>query len=240
MSGFIKISHNQNYIQIWFNQKIPENDALISQLLPLDPIDKSILEKKFDKYLEEKNNNVDRWMTLMTILSTIFAVFFVYSGFRIDKDLREVQEKWYDFLDKIEKKYNEKILDFSERVKSEKEELNKKNEEEKEELRNELSFIREISYIEKQINEIGNHDESIAKLNELLKDERNSNNNERYNRILLLVSKAYLWKWIQNNEILDLSQALVIAKEAIEDASDPYIVRLVELFNENWKKWENV
>jgi hypothetical protein len=26
----------------------------------------------------------DKWMTIMTIFSTLFAVFFVYSGFKID------------------------------------------------------------------------------------------------------------------------------------------------------------
>lgn len=74
----------------------------------------------------------------------------------------------------------------------EKEELNKKNEEEKEELKNELAFIREISFVEKQINELGEFDESINKLNELLKDEKNTSDSERYNRIVLLVSKAHL------------------------------------------------
>ena len=60
------------------------------------------LEKKvehFEKYLEEKNNNADRWLTYMSILSTIFAVFFVYSGFKINDNV----EKYENILKQLEK-----------------------------------------------------------------------------------------------------------------------------------------
>ena len=198
-----------------------------------------LLDKIFEQYLQDKTEVSGQWMSFMTILSTIFAVFFVYSGFKIDKDLRELHEKWNGFLDKLELKYEEKIKQLERKTEEEKLEINIKNEEEKEELRNENSFIKQITYCEKQINEIGEYDEAIKSLNVLLKDEKNRDNNQRYNQIILLISKAFLWKWASNEAIEDLSQALIFAKEAIEDASDPYIVKLVDLFNENWKNWKN-
>lgn len=241
-SGFIDIPKTGSSITIGFKSQIVENDALlapVSKLIWVENMSKSEMNKSFEKYLDEKKDNSDRWMTWMSILSTIFAVFFVYSSFKVDKDLREMHEKWFDFLEKLEKRYNEKIKEFEGKVEMEKEELNKKNEEEKEELKNELAFIREISFVEKQINELGEFDESINKLNELLKDENNTSDSERYNRIVLLVSKAHLWKWGKYKDITDLSQAIEFAKEAIIDVSDPYFVNLIDLFNENWKSWEN-
>ena len=197
------------------------------------------LEDIFEQYLKDKNDISDNWMNYMTILSTIFAVFFVYSWFKIDKDLREVQEKWYSFLEKIELKYQEKITQIEVKWEEEKNEINTRNEQEKEELKNELAFIKIISYIERQINEEWNHDDAIIRLNELLKDEKNSNNTDRYNQVIILVSKAYLWKWMQKKDIADLSEALVFANEAIEDATDPYKNKLIELFNEHWKGNKN-
>lgn len=49
------------------------------------------MEKIFERYLQDKSDNTDRWMTFMTILSTIFAVFFVYSGFKIDDTVEKVK-----------------------------------------------------------------------------------------------------------------------------------------------------
>lgn len=242
LSGFMEVSRTDYSITIWFKSHVVQHDVLlapVSKLIWVENMSKSELNKSFENYLDERKDNSDRWMTWMSILSTIFAVFFVYSSFKVDKDLREMHEKWFDFLEKLEKRYNEKIKEFEGKVEMEKEELNKKNEEEKEELKNELAFIREISFVEKQINELGEFDESINKLNELLKDEKNTSDSERYNRIVLLVSKAHLWKWGKNKDITDLSQAIEFAKEAIIDVSDPYFVNLIDLFNENWKSWEN-
>ncbi len=89
-SGFIEISSTNNSITIWFNRRIPQNDVVISRIIATENINKSALEKSFNKYLEDKKDNTDRWMTLMTILSTIFAVFFVYSGFKIDNTVKAV------------------------------------------------------------------------------------------------------------------------------------------------------
>ena len=89
-SGFIEISSTDNSIKIWFNRSIPKNDVVISRIIATENIDKSVLEKSFDEYLEDKKDNTDRWMTFMTILSTVFAVFFVYSGFKIDNTVKAV------------------------------------------------------------------------------------------------------------------------------------------------------
>lgn len=65
---------------------------MVSKLLPLEATNKPEIEKAFDKYLEDKKDNSDRWLTFMSILSTIFAIFFVYSGFKIDDTVKKVNE----------------------------------------------------------------------------------------------------------------------------------------------------
>lgn len=42
-------------------------------------------------------DNTEKWMTFMSILSTLFAVFFVYSGFAINQNLEKVEEQTREF-----------------------------------------------------------------------------------------------------------------------------------------------
>lgn len=42
-------------------------------------------------------------MTLMTIVTTVFAVFFVYSGLKIDQDMRKVTDLANEKLEEINK-----------------------------------------------------------------------------------------------------------------------------------------
>jgi hypothetical protein len=53
------------------------NDSLLSNLIENKKED--IFEKEIEKYLSDKNINSDKWLSFMSILSTLLAVFFVYT-----------------------------------------------------------------------------------------------------------------------------------------------------------------
>lgn len=73
------------------------------------------IEKLFEKYLENKKDNADRWLTFMTILSTIFAVFFVYSWFKIDSIKEEIYKTKKEMEDIKQESIND--LEFSNQLK---------------------------------------------------------------------------------------------------------------------------
>lgn len=52
----------------------------------------SLLDEEFERYLERKRYDDDKWLTFMSMLSTVFAVFFVYAWFKIDSTKEEVSE----------------------------------------------------------------------------------------------------------------------------------------------------
>ncbi len=190
-------------------------------------------EKVFEKYLEGKKDDTDRWITFMSILSTLFAVFFVYSSFKIDKDLKEMNEKAYNFLEKLEKAYNEKLKALNEKAEKEKEEIDKKNEEEKEELKRESEFIKIIDYYAKSISKKWDYEEAISWLSWMLEENYVLEDNDKYNNVLYYLSKAYYWKWLKENSKEDLSRAIIYANEAIEDSNDPYKKMLIDKFRES-------
>ncbi len=93
LSGFMEVSKTDYSITVWFKSHVVQHDALlapVSELIWVENMSKSELNKSFEKYLDEKKDNSDRWITWMSILSTIFAVFFVYSGFKIDNTVKAV------------------------------------------------------------------------------------------------------------------------------------------------------
>lgn len=53
--------------------------------------------------MQDKKDLSDQWMTLMTIVTTVFAVFFVYSGLKIDQDMRKVTDLANEKLEEINK-----------------------------------------------------------------------------------------------------------------------------------------
>lgn len=104
LSGFMEVSKTDYSVTIWFKSQVVQHDTLlapVSKLIWVENMSKSELNKSFEKYLDEKKDNSDGWMTWMSILSTIFAVFFVYSSFRIDWDMRKVTELANQKLDEI-------------------------------------------------------------------------------------------------------------------------------------------
>ncbi len=56
-------------------------------------------------------NSDERWIFMMTILSTLFAIFFVYSGFKIDSTREKVDEAEKRIIE-AERKINEDILEY--------------------------------------------------------------------------------------------------------------------------------
>lgn len=61
------------------------------------------VDEIFEQYLQDKKDLSDQWMTLMTIVTTVFAVFFVYSGLKIDQDMRKVTDLANEKLEEINK-----------------------------------------------------------------------------------------------------------------------------------------
>lgn len=50
------------------------------------------VDEMVESYLDDRWKNLDRWMSFMAILSTIFATFFVYSFLQIRKDMNYVND----------------------------------------------------------------------------------------------------------------------------------------------------
>lgn len=198
------------------------------------------IDKLFEKYLENKKDNTDRWLTFMTILSTLFAVFFVISSFKLDKDLKEIHQKWWEYLEKLDDKYKEKLKELDKKTEQEKEEINLKNEQEKEELKTENNFIRMTSYFRNDMVENWNYENVIVWLDDLLKEDYVQSDSEKINTVLFLLSKAYYWKWFKEWELYehidDLSRAIIYINEAIIDSNDPYKRMLIDRFNEMEEK----
>lgn len=240
--SFTIISSFYSWIITFANWNLKTNTwiTLIDNFTKNNPDEYS---KLFEKYIEYKKENSDNWISFMSILSTLFAVFFVYSSFKIDNDLKEMNwkvhlldAKNYELLEKLEKAYNIKIEELNKKTEKEKEEINQKNEEEKNELKNENKFIKMINYYNNEIIEKWNYDDIIEWLKSLLNEDYILNDNDKYNTLLFYLSKAYYWKWFKEWEKFDtienLSQAIIYANEAIEDPSDPYKNMLISRFNE--------
>lgn len=74
----------------WFTgdniKSIGQNDVIISHFIPINTTSEII-----EKYINSKQRNEDFWMTFMSILSTVFAVFFVWTGFKIEDTRIQVE-----------------------------------------------------------------------------------------------------------------------------------------------------
>ncbi len=74
----------------WFTgdniKSIGQNDVIISHFIPTNTTSEII-----EKYINSKQRNEDFWMTFMSILSTVFAVFFVWTGFKIEDTRIQVE-----------------------------------------------------------------------------------------------------------------------------------------------------
>ena len=60
----------------------------------------------------DKNINVEPWLTFFGILSTFFAIFFVYSGFKIE-NTKEKIEGMVRRVEEFEKKIQEEIYEYA-------------------------------------------------------------------------------------------------------------------------------
>lgn len=70
------------------------------------------LDLTFQHYLENRRNDSERWLTVFGILSTLFAIFFVYTGFKIDSTKEKVDEA-YGRIIETERKVNEDIYEYA-------------------------------------------------------------------------------------------------------------------------------
>jgi TolA-binding protein len=66
------------------------------------------LDNIFEKYLEGRKDDAERWLTFMSMLATVFAIFFVYTGFKIDATKDKVDEA-SKRMGEIEKKAEETL-----------------------------------------------------------------------------------------------------------------------------------
>ena len=156
----------------------------------------------FEQYLRDKNDISDQWMTFMTILSTFFAVFFIYSGFKIDADMRKVS----DVKENIMSIENE-VIDNTE-------------------FSNQLQYA--IHYMmSRQYNKA--LDALIVLRSEgfTLKNDRKLNSCNYF-----LAVCYYEQALIENNDIEKLAKSVQFINEAIEENNHPLKQEIIEKFNE--------
>ena len=60
----------------------------------------------------QQESDDDHWIFFMTVLSTLFAVFFVYSGFKIDASREKIDDA-EKRINLAEKKINEELLEYT-------------------------------------------------------------------------------------------------------------------------------
>ncbi len=175
-------------------------------LISSNDLTKSNFDIIFENYLKNKEDNSDKWMTVMTIISTIFAVFFVYTGFKIDSTKEKVDEASKNII-AIEKKINEDIYEYTTQ------------------LQYSMAFIVQKQYA-KAI------DALTVLRNEyfVLKDDR------KINTCCFFLAHCYYERGITHIEDLklkkeDLALAVEYINQAISDSSHPFKNEIINAFN---------
>jgi hypothetical protein len=199
-SGFFEFSFDQKSITIGVKSHISNNDALLSELFSLEPINKTILEDSFDKYLADKKDNSDKWLTFMSILSTLFAVFFVYAGFKIESTKEKVDNAEKRVLD-LEQKIEEDIYEYSRQ------------------LEYCMSFIMQKQF-----------DKAIDALTVLRNEPFVLRDGRKINTCCFFLAHCYYERGIINRSKDDLAIAVQYIDEAIEDDNHPFKMEIVKMF----------
>lgn len=110
---FFVFINNQNYY-VYSRKKVSVKFLIIFLIwIILGLLGSGLINLQEWEFLYEwiqLQDNTEKWMTFMSILSTIFAVFFVYSGFAINQNLEKVEEQIRDF--KREKQKYEDAMEF--------------------------------------------------------------------------------------------------------------------------------
>lgn len=152
-------------------------------------------------YYTEQASQDDRWIFLMTILSTLFAVFFVYSGFRIDSSREKIDEAEKRIV-AAERKINEDIIEYSNQ------------------LQYAMSFI-----LSKEYRKATDALKALRDSGVVLRDDRKINTCNFY------LAHCYFEKGLLDNNLEDLALAVEYAEQAYEAPDQPFKLEIIAAFN---------
>lgn len=150
---------------------------------------------------QQSDTNSDHWIFFTTILSTLFAVFFVYSGFKIDSSRDQINDA-EKRIHTAEKKINEDLLEYTSQ------------------LQYAMSFILSKEY-RKAVDALKALRDSPA----VLRDDRKINTCNFY------LAHCYYEKGLQEESIEDLAIAVEYVEEAYEAPDQPFKLEVIEAFN---------
>lgn len=150
---------------------------------------------------QTNSGNSDYWIFFTTIFSTLLAVFFVYSGFKIDSSREQINDAEKRIL-VAEKKINEDLLEYSNQ------------------LQYAMSFIMSKEY-RKAVDALKALRDSPA----VLRDDRKINTCDFY------LAHCYYEKGLQDKNIEDLAIAVEYVEQAYEAPDQPFKLEVIEAFN---------
>lgn len=154
--------------------------------------------------------NVDLWLSFLGILSTIFAVFFVYTGFKIDSTREKVDEAEKRIVD-LEKKIQEEIYEYARQ------------------LEYCMSFI-----VSKQ------YDKAIDALTVLRSESVVLKDNRKINTCCFWLAHCYYERGLtqknDDDKEADLALAVDYVNQAFDDPSQPFKKEIIDAFNKLGKQ----
>ena len=199
-SWIITLSYANQYPEIKISSWI-YYDSLISMLQTRDN-NATPFEAIFQNYLSEKEKNSDRWLTFTSILSTLFAVFFVYTWFKIEWTKNKVDEAEKRILEN-EKRFNEDIFEFA----------------------HQLQYA--ICYmLEKQ------YEKAIDAFTVLKSEPFVLKSSKKLNTCYYFLAHCYYERWVLENDKWDIAIATEYIDLAIDNPLHPFKREIVEKFNE--------
>jgi len=149
----------------------------------------------------EQTDNSDYWIFFTTIFSTLFAVFFVYSGFKIDSSRDQINDA-EKRIHTAEKKINEDLLEYTNQ------------------LQYAMSFI-----LSKEFRKAVDALKALRDSPAVLRDDRKINTCNFY------LAHCYYEKGLQENSIEDLALAVEYVEQAYEAPDQPFKLEVIEAFN---------
>jgi tetratricopeptide (TPR) repeat protein len=158
------------------------------------------LDTVFQNYLQDKKDNSERWMTFMSILATLFAVFFVYTGFKIDSTKDKVDEAEKRILE-TERKINEDIFEYGKQ------------------LEYAMSFIMQKQY-----------QKAIDALTVLRNEPFVLKYDWKINTCCFFLAHCYYERGVSDRNPEDLALAVEYINQAISDSSHPYKNEIINAF----------
>lgn len=149
--------------------------------------------------------NVEPWLSFVGILSTLFAVFFVYTGFKIDSTKEKIDDAEKRVVD-LERKIQEEIYEYARQ------------------LEYCMSFI-----VQKQ------YDKAIDALTVLRNEAFVLKDDRKINTCCFFLAHCYYEKGITEVEISKKKENLALAVEyinqAIESSTHPFKNEIINTFN---------